>query len=66
MVAVAFAVGGDVDEFGFGGVGGAEAADQGAGEVFAGVEQALEGDGAGAGAVVEKTVMERPLGSRTR
>ena len=57
MVAVTFAVGGDVGELGFAaGVGGvwAEAVKQAAAEGFAGVEQALKGDGAGGGAVVEE------------
>ena len=54
VVAIAFAVGGDVDELGgCGGVGG-EALDEAGGEDFAGVEEALEGDGTGGGAVVEE------------
>ena len=56
MVAVAFAVGGDVGELGASvvGGGGMEAGEQAAGEVFAAVEEAFEGDGAGVGAVVEE------------
>ena len=57
VVAVAFAVGGDVGELrlvGESARGGVEAVEQAAAEVFAGVEQAFEGDGAGGGAVVEE------------
>ncbi len=53
VVAVAFAVGGDVGELGSGGVG-AETAEEAFAEGFAAVEQAFKGDGAGAGAVVEE------------
>jgi hypothetical protein len=59
VVAVALAVGGDVGELG--GSSGAESAvvewkpiEQAAAEVFAAVEQAFKGDGAGGGAVVEE------------
>ena len=55
VVAVALAVGCNVGELRGGGRPVAvEAADEAASEVFAGVEQALEGDGARAGAVVEE------------
>ena len=55
VVAVGFAVGGDVDELGFGGgLVGVEAGEEAAGEGFAVVEEAFEGDGAGGGAVVEE------------
>ena len=57
VVAVAFAVGGDVGELGdlgIAGRGGMEAGEETAAEVFAAVEQAFEGDGAGAGAIVEE------------
>jgi hypothetical protein len=53
VVAVAFAVGGDVGELGFAGVG-VEAGEEAAGEVFSAAEEAFEGDGAGVGAVVEE------------
>jgi len=55
VVAVAFAVGGDVREMGGGGwIGMAwEAAEETPAESFAAVEEAFEGDGAGAGAVLE-------------
>ena len=61
MVAVALAVGGDVDELRLAAVcRSAEAAEQALGEVFAAVQQAFEGDGAGDGAVVEEQAMVRP------
>ena len=55
VVAVAFAVGGDVGELGFVIAGGCvEAGDEAAAKVFAAIEEAFEGDGAGAWAVVEE------------
>ena len=59
MVTVAFAVGGDVGDLrGFGIVGRrrVEAGDEAFAEVFAAVEEAFEGDGAGGGAIVEEDV----------
>ena len=59
MVAVAFAVGGDVGDLGDFGIAGrerVEAGEEAFGEVFAAVEEAFEGDGAGGGAVVEEDV----------
>ncbi len=55
MVTVALAVGGDVHDLRFAAVG-FEAADQALGESFAVVQQAFEGDGAGARAVVEEDI----------
>jgi len=55
VMSVAFAVGGDVGQLGLiGMLGVVETAEQAASEVFAGVEKAFEGDGAGAWAVVEE------------
>jgi hypothetical protein len=57
VVAVAFAVGGDVGELGglgIAGGGGMEAGEKTLAEVFAAVEQAFEGNGAGVGAIVEE------------
>jgi hypothetical protein len=55
VVAVAFAVGGDVGElWGVRVSGGAEAGGEAPAEVFAAVEQAFKGDGAGGGPVVEE------------
>ena len=53
VVAVAFAVGGDVDELGFVALG-FEAADEALREAFTAVEQSFKGDGAGAWSVIEE------------
>ena len=54
VVAVAFAVGGDVRELGGIAGAGVEAVEEAVAEGLAAVEQAFESDGAGAGAVVEE------------
>ena len=55
VVAVGFAIGGNVDELGFGGwFIGVEVGEETAGKGFAVVEETLEGDGAGGRAVVEE------------
>jgi hypothetical protein len=53
VVAVAFAVGGDMDDLRVGAVG-LESAEEALGEAFAAVQEAFEGNGAGARSIVEE------------